>query len=621
MFFRLKTTPTGHVLQLLQSYRDSQGQPRQQVVISLGDASIAKDIQPTIARGITFRRAGQPDLLAPTYNPEIREWIERIVRLLDSEHALRRRGSAARQAASLPSGETIEQVVVDKVGLEGAVELGPELVGLHVWRALGMEQALSGLGLNPSQRAVAAVSVIGRLCAPGSENALAQWVSRTALPELLGQQALGCGDDRFYRVSDALLRHSRNIEERLWKRQANLFELDHSILLYDLTNTHFEGVCAGNPKAKRGKNKQGRDDCAQIVVGVVFDSRGFELTHRVFEGSRHDSKTLVDMVKQLQSQIQRPAGSQIGARPLVIVDGGVATAENLGLLRAHDYDYLVNDSRRGRSHYALEFARHDQFAVIEDREEREPVFVCLLSEEHEQDDKKYTEQVVLCKSAVRGDKERAILSSAERRFLEALQGLKERISEGRLKNEAKIQQAIGRLKAQNPRVQRYYSIEFTGGVLHSHRLDEQLGKALELSGCYVLRTNRQGLDAQGLWRLYMTLLHAEEGFRSLKSELGLRPNFHQKERRVEGHVFITILAYQLLCFIRETLRRAEINNSWETIRRLLSTHCYATIVLPTKNGKTYRIRKASAPDEQQNRIYQIFGIDWKSLPKSKTLQQ
>lgn len=621
MFFRLKTTPTGHVLQLLQSYRDPQGQPRQQVVISLGNASIAKDIQPVIARGVALRRTGQPDLLAPTYNPEVRDWIERIVRLLDSEHALRRRGSAARQAKTFSAEEVIEQVVIDRVGLEGAVELGPELIGLHAWRKLGMDEALAGFGMNPSQRAVAAVSVISRLCMPGSEYALAQWVSRTALPELLGQQALSCGVDRFYRVSDALYRRSGDIERHLVGRQTDLFNLDQSILLYDLTNTHFEGVCAANPKAKRGKNKQGRDDCAQIVVGVVFDGRGFELTHRVFEGSRHDSKTLADMVKQLQSQVPRPAGATNDIRPLVILDGGIATAENLGMLRAQGYDYLVNDSRRGRSHYALAFACNDQFAAIKGREERPPVEVCLIHEEHEQEDgKKYTEQVVLCRSAARGEKERAILSSAEKRFLEALQGLKERIGSGRLKDEAKIQQAIGRLKAQNSRVQRYYAIEFADGVLRFQRQDEPLNKALELIGCYVLRTNRPGLDAPGLWRLYMTLLNAEEGFRSLKSELGLRPNFHQKEHRVEGHVFITILAYHLLCFIHETLCRAEITQRWKTIRRLMSTHCYATIALPTKNGKVYRIRKASIPDEQQDRIYRIFGIDWKSLPKSRTLQ-
>lgn len=622
MFFRTKTTPTGHVLQLLQSYRNPQCQPRQQVIISLGNASINKDIQPVIARGVALRRAGEADLLAPTYSPEVRDWIERIVRMLDSEHALRRRGSAARQATPSTPGETVEQVMVDRVGLEGAVELGPELIGLHVWRKLGMEDVLAGFGMNSSQRAVAAVSVISRLCMPGSEYALAQWVSQTALPELLGQQAFSCGVDRFYRVSDALFRRSRDIERHLVQRQTDLFDLDQSILLYDLTNTHFEGICAANPKAKRGKNKQGRDDCVQIVVGMVFDGRGFELTHRVFEGSRHDSKTLTDMVKQLQSQVPRPAGAASDARPLVILDGGIAAAENLALLRAHDYDYLVNDSRRGRGHYAMEFACNEPFTVIQGRGERPPVEVRLINEEHElENGKKYAEQVVLCKSAARGEKERAILSSSEKRFLEALQNLKERITEGRLKDEAKIQQAIGRLKAQNTRVQRYYTIEFTDGVLRFHRQDEQLDKALELSGCYVLRTNRKGLDAPGLWRLYMTLLNAEEGFRSLKSDLGLRPNFHQKEYRVEGHVFITILAYQLLCFIRETLHRAGITHHWESIRRLLSTHCYATIVLPTKGGKVYRIRKASAPDEQQDRIYQVFGIDWKSLPKSRTLQQ
>lgn len=621
MFFRLKKTPSGHVLQLLQSYRNPQGQPRQQVVVSLGNASIAKDIQPHIARGVTLRRAGQPDLLSPTYSTEVRNWIERIVRLLDSEHALRRRGSAARESIPSIADERIEAVLVDRVDLEGAVELGPELLGLYAWRKLGMDEALSGLGINPSQRAVAAVSVISRLCMPCSELALAQWVSRTALPELMGQEAFSFGVDRFYRVSDALLRRSRDIEQHLVRRQADLFDLDQSILLYDLTNTHFEGVCAGNPKAKRGKNKQKRNDCPQIVVGMVFDGSGFELTHRVFEGSRNDSKTLAEMVRQLQSQVPCPAGAGRTARPLVIVDGGIATADNLGLLREKGYDYLVNDSRRGRGRYALEFSGDDRFTVIEDRKEDQRVSVRMISETHEPESgKKYTEQVVLCKSAARGEKERAILSSAEKRFLKALSALRNRISEGRLKDAVKIQQAIGRLKAQHPRVHRYYTIEFVAGILRFYRQEEQLDKALELSGCYVLRTNRQELDAPRLWRLYMTLQKAEEGFRFLKSDLGLRPNFHQKECRVEGHVFITILAYQLLCFIRETLRRVGIVDSWKTIRRLLGTHCYATMVLPTKNGKTYRIRKASAPDEQQDRIYQIFGIDWRKLPKSRTLQ-
>jgi transposase len=312
---------------------------------------------------------------------------------------------------------------------------------------------------------------------------------------------------------------------------------------------------------------------------------------------------------------------------MVIVDGGIATAENLALLRAEGFDYLVNQSRRQRTSYAREFAVDEDFVTISDREDREPVRVRLIQEHHEQTDQiaAYTEQVVLCKSGARGDKERAILSSAETRFLAAAQKLANRIANGRLSDEAKIHQAIGRLRAHHPRAQRYYEIQLIREqdkkLLRYTPCDDAMAAAQQLGGCYVLRTNRSGMDAQQLWRLYMTLLNAEDGFRCLKSDLGLRPNFHQKEFRVDGHVFISILAYQLWCFIRQRLRNTRDNRSWETIRRVLRTHCYATIVLPTKGGKTHRLRKASAPDQSQQQIYEVFGINWRALPKSSILMQ
>ena len=249
--------------------------------------------------------------------------------------------------------------------------------------------------------------------------------------------------------------------------------------------------------------------------------------------------------------------------------------------------------------------------------------------------------------------------------MEGIQGLSTLIETGRLKDPVKIQRAIGRLREKNPRCARFYIIELvekdTGARvgtgknedkqdgtcdgretvgsgskkkksnnksknkdkskqnkvcyrLYFKRKDEQIQMEEDLHGTYVLRTSRQNIEPERLWKLYITLTRAEDGFRMLKGNLGLRPNFHQVEHRVDAHVFITILAYQLLQTILYPLRKAGDNRSWESIRRVLETHCYTTLLLPTNAGELHRIRKPGIPDERQNAIYRRLGVDLKQLP-------
>ena len=250
-------------------------------------------------------------------------------------------------------------------------------------------------------------------------------------------------------------------------------------------------------------------------------------------------------------------------------------------------------------------------------------------------------------------------------MMEGIESLSTRIETGRLKDPVKIQRAIGRLRAKNPRSARFYVIELvekdTGAKvgtgtgknenkqdgacngedkagsdskknksksktktknkqnkvcyrLHFKRKDEQIQMEEDLHGTYVLRTSRQNVEPERLWKLYITLTRAEDGFRMLKGTLGLRPNFHQIEHRVDAHVFITILAYQLLQTILYPLRKAGDNRSWESIRRVLETHCYTTLLLPTSAGELHRIRKPGIPDERQSAIYRRLGVDLKQLP-------
>jgi len=645
MFFRTKKTPSGQVLQLTESYRNAEGKPRQRVVVSLGNAPIEKGDRKPIAKLVEARLYGYRDLFEHKLPRKIQQWVDTIVQQVDREgrwHPLLKEGgslTAPRDENGSGRPETVvDGVLIDNVNHTHNRTLGPSLLGLHAWKELGMEKLLEELEFNKAQRKAAAISVINRLVEPVTENSLEEWLATSALPELLGDRSRRGIKDRFYRVSDRLLENQFTIEQHLRHTQKRLFNLERTILLYDLTNSHFEGVCAGNPKAKRGKNKQKRHDCPQIILGMVFDEYGFELTHQVFEGNRSDSKTLVEIVERLGDVIEQDDELRVSEKPLVIVDAGVATKKNVAYLRGHGFDYLVNDSRKKRAHYRDEFVNGAGFKKIEDRDKKSRVEVKLIRDSKREEsehgdvpeDNESEDWLVLCKSEGRYQKEQAIRSRAEERFLTDLEKLAKRVREGRLKDPVKIQRAIGKLLGRHPRAQRFYTVNLKKIPKKQRKNkvsrevvwqcnDDRMEADDELLGCYVLRTSRNNLSAQRLWQLYMTLTQAEAGFQELKSNLGLRPNHHQKELRVEAHIFITVLAYHLLRFITHALKDRGDTRSWKTIKRVLQTHAYATLIIPTNRGRIHRIRKVGIPEEAQKAIYKIFGIDWNQLPVTKTI--
>jgi transposase len=620
VFFRRKKSSSGQCLQLLESYRNVQGEPRHRVVVSLGDASLPAAHWRAVATAVANKLYGQSELLPLALAAQERRQVEAIVKRVDREGRWQPVGRSGLPPRANAAAQTIDGVLVEQVSHTHTTPLGPSLVGWEAWQRLGLPELLAGLGFNPAQAQAAAISVIHRLASPGSERALLEWLPNSSLPELLGCAVNEGIKDRFYRVSDQLLACRAALEKHLRQKQGALFNLDRTILLYDLTNSYFEGEALGNPKAKRGHSKEKRDDCPQIVVGMIFDRYGFELAHRVFAGNQNDGKSLVGMVAELQQIIgpeERPQGA---AKPLIILDGGVGTQKNLALLRQHGWGYLVNDSRRGRAAYREEFIREEEFVAIERHAGQSAVKVRVLADPESAATP--PDRLVLCKSQGRRDKETAIRSQAENRFLAALEQLGKRVKSGRLTDAAKIERAIGRVQTRHARVQRFYTVGLNLApalAVKWSRVDQTYENDDQLLGCYVLRTERQDLGGPELWSLYLGLTKAEDGFRTLKSSLGLRPNYHQLEGRVEGHVFITVLAYHLLRWVMETLEDARENRSWETLRTILQTHCYTTILLPTKGGQTYRVRKAGQPEESQKAIYRALGIRWERLPQAKVV--
>lgn len=599
MFFRTKTVKGTPLVQLVESYRNVEGQPRQRVIASLGDATLPADEKRGIAKAVESALTGQSDWLeSAALSHDASSWVARIVQLARGSKG----GNAAVQAA------TADGVLLDEIETQDVVQLGPQLVAMKAWEALSLSAILEELGMNPSAIASAQLLVSNRLIEPLSEWALIDWSQRTAFPELLGLRLTKAGKDRLYRTGDQLLEHRTLIESRLREQQLELFQLKRSVILYDVTNTHFEGTGSKNPKARHGKNKQKRNDCPQVAIGMAFDEHGLPLAHEVFEGNIADTKTLVTLLDRL-------AIKDGGLKPVVILDAGFASKDNLALLKERGFSYLINITRSSRSKYAKDFEAED-FEALPGRTQETQVEVKKIQDPDDADS-----QLVLCRSAARALKEVAMISRAEERFLADIQALTERIDAGRLKDPKKIQRGIGTLQKKHSRVQRYYTIDVREGKLVAERKEAQMQQALELCGDYVLKTDKQ-IDADQLWHLYMTLLKAERGFRMLKGSLGLRPNYHQLEARVDAHIFISVLAYHLLTWIHHSLETCGDTREWKTIRRVLSTHSLVSTLVPLGDGTIIQVRKPSVPDPEQAKIFQELGIDWKqTCPVLKSIKK
>ena len=596
MFFRTKSIKGTPLVQLVESFRNAEGLPRQRVVASLGDVAIPEDRRRAIAKAVERQLCGNTDFFESDLDQESAEWVTRITRI----------AGRSKSASHVPA-TSVDGVIIDEIQTSNVVQLGPQLVALKAWDELNLTALLESCGMKSPAIATAQLMVSNRLIEPLSEWALIDWSERTALPELLETRITKSSKDRLYRTSDELMKHRKVLEKKLRDHEQTLFDLQRSVVLYDCTNTHFEGICAANPKAKHGKNKQKRNDCRQVSIGMAFDEHGLPLAHEVFEGNMADTSTLAAILDRLD--IRDDASPSL--KPIVILDAGFASKANLALLQERHYHYLVNVTRGSRKKYASFFDK-ETFGELPGRDLHRKVEVKKITDPEDQDS-----QLVLCRSAQRRLKEEAMISKAEERFIKDLTALQKRIGEGRLKATAKIERAIGSLQKKHLRVRRFYQLIYTPGVakspgqLQAKRHNEEMDEALSLCGDYVLKTD-QNLEAQELWNLYMTLLRAEAGFKMLKSSLGLRPNFHQIETRVEGHIFISILAYHLLTWVQQKLSEAGDPREWKTLRRLLGTHSLLTTRLPLIDGRTIDIRKPSVPDAAQAHVYQLLGIDWKS---------
>lgn len=449
----------------------------------------------------------------------------------------------------------VHRIVLDSLELVRPRTVGVEAVGLWAIEQLDFIALLEELGLTGPPRAAALGVILGRMAAPGSELAAQRWLcAHSALGELLDVDFEAMSLMQLYRASDVLMRYRAAVEAALFARVSELFGLDWTVTLYDLTNTYFEGEVPSQPKARRGHSKEKRRDCALLTLGLVLDDSGFVRRSEVLDGNVAEGTTLAGMLEGLGA----PAGA------LVVMDRGIATEANVTWLRAQGYRYLVVSRERQRQFDPTQAS--DLLTAG-----GEPVSVQRLEDREAQEVRLYGYSELLAR------KEEGMSLRFAERFGRTLQTLSDGLQRPRTTKQIdKLWERIGRLKEKSHGVGQHYHIEIvpdaSGEKAQSIRWEPRpiTGSMDTHPGVYCLRTNEMRWDGECLWRTYMMLTDLEAVFRSFTSELGLRPIFHHTEERADGHLFITVLAYQFVQLIRRHLHAQGLNDSWAALREPVS---------------------------------------------------
>jgi transposase len=511
-----------------------------------------------------------------------------------------------------PADPQVARVLVHRVRLERTRQFGACYLGLDLWRRLELdrffEQAVDEDPADVPWSRVTALLTINRLCAPGSELAVEQrWYPSTALDDLLGIEEGKINDSRLYRCLDRILPHKTKLEQHLKDRYGALFGAEFDLLLYDLTSTYVEGAAEKNAMMRRGYSRDHRPDCEQMVIALIVNQEGFPFSYETFHGNRADVSTMETILRM----VERKYGK---ARRIWVMDRGLVSEENLTAIRKRGGQYLVGTPRSQLKRFEAELLQDDWTQV---RPEVEVKTIAIPQGE---------ETYVLCRTAGRKEKEKAIRSRFSSSMERALQALHKAIQSGRLKDRNKMERRLGKIQARHPSVNDLYEVSLRDtpeGVCFSWQIKEDRKSWRESrEGAYLLRTNLRADTAEELWSKYMQLTEAETCFRALKTELSIRPLFHQLERRVKAHVLVAFLGYALWVTLKHLLlHRAAmipapsvsgVNNaepfSPMKALALLSTLQSADIVLPTTDGREIRLRRITEPTAEQKSLLQRLGL-------------
>ena len=653
MFIRrtkTRTTDNGehyYSYRLVTTYRVG-ARVRQRTLLNLGSSfSFPREQWPELTQRIEQIVLGQQALLPPS--PEVEHEAQNIAAQLSSKYAgsdlllnpeseepdpQKVSDAASIDAQKQDDARDLRSVDINSLELMNNRSIGGEAIALSALLQVKLDDKFAALGFNRKQISAAIGNIIGRMVQPGSELSTHQWLQeQSALGELLECDYSQQGLSSLYRASDLLWKHHDAIESFLYQQHCALFDVEETITLFDLTNTFFEGTGKYNANAAFGHSKEKRRDCPLVTLALVLDGSGFSRRSRIYPGNVSEAGTLQQMIESLRSpadpgkkqdrdnaaheQKEGAEGSsqqamELRTPPTIVMDAGIASQENIDWLQEQGYPYIVVS----RKHH-LEF--DEERAVVVREGDNGAVRAVRVERED-------GEIELYCHSEQREAKDRAINNLLSSRFEQELDHLGEGLDKPRrLKSAKKVCEKIGRLRQKYARASKDYEITTENDekgektlALHYKRIEREEDPNTH-PGVYCLRSNQTKWDEEQLWHTYTMLTDLEAVFRSLKSELGMRPVYHRKTDRVEGHIFITLLAYNLVHQIRLRLKEKDINDSWETIRTTLSTQMRTTATLRSEEGEQIHIRKSSYPNASQQILLRALELTWNPGKTEKTI--
>ncbi|HHT9130541.1 MAG TPA: IS1634 family transposase [Candidatus Brocadiaceae bacterium] len=596
--------------QLIESLRTPSG-PRQQIISNLGHLRLPKEKLKTLANAIEGFLTNQRNLFSQ--DPEIEAKAKHYARQIRQERLARAEEGIADDEAVSKEESRYELVDINSTRTNDAKTIGAEHVAISQMVEYRFDKILKGLDFTDDQITYAKMLIVGRMVHPGSERETARWLAETSgVGDLLGDD-VRIYDTALHRAAVLLWKNHDAIEQELSARARTIFSLKETVILYDLTNTYFEGSKRGSKVARHGKSKERRSDCPLITLSLTIDEEGFPKQSKVWEGNVSEPKTL----EHILSGLKKEPGLFPNERTIVM-DAGIATEENIELIKKSGSKYVAVSRKKS---YEDSFWAEESEEKITLFDGKTTLRMKLVRTEEE--------AFLLCHSEAKEAKESAILLRYEQKFEQELAAIKEGLEKKKTqKKHDKIIERIGRLKER-------YGV----GNLYTIKVKHKDGKAIDIQfdkneqgqakeaavGTYVLRTNLLDLGGEEISKLHRSLTTVEESFENMKGTLGLRPNFHRTDIPTIAHVHVTVLAYHMLAGILKKLRTAGDHSNWQTIRDILATHIRVTTTqylcsnavyldilathirvtttMNTEDDHVIDIRTGTTSTEKQNMIY------------------
>lgn len=587
------------------------GKVRHRSILTLGmlEGIESKEDRKLLADRIEALVKGESQLFPISLKSEIEQYAQEFSQRIIQENLL---DVSPNKGKDLSEKETDYQVIdINSLEHEDVRELGAEWLCFQALQELQWHDLADTLDFSEEEANYAMMQLVSRACFPFSEHKTEQWIKEnSSVSELCNVAIQKVSRHKLYRMSKQLYAHKTQIEKHLSTQTNDLFDLEDKIIFYDLTNTYFEGRKQGSELAKHGRSKEKRKDAKLVSLAVVVNAEGFIKYSKIYKGNISEVTTLEKTIEELSVNT-----SLTDRKPVIVMDAGIASEQNLEMLKTKGYDYLCV-SRTSLKDYKSKLSEGQ---TVETQDNKQNTIVLKNMKKDDCQD-----TYLYVRSEQKAKKEASMKESFSLRYEDDLEQIRQALfKKGGTKKIDKVWVRIGRLKERYTRANKHYSITVIADDDNKNAIDIKWVKKETTpnseDGVYFIRTSLQEKEEKILWTIYNTLTEVEATFRVLKTDLSIRPVYHKTDENIEAHLFLGIVAYQIVAMIRYQLKQKGIKSDWSDIVRIMNTQKLVTSQMKTETGSLIRIKKSSLPREKVKQIYDALHYKYQPYQMKKSV--